>query len=153
MALGTPAEVANRIGAPLWAESPATGISCAGEAPVGTTITWWGSLPLARASSCSIAAAAAAGARGGRVRARRFPGTEAEEPTLITWAPPSEAAPRGWRFSIASELTPGSEPPLLNSSGAFSGMLASEEAASAVWKLPSSTTTIASGRLVGVRPG
>ena len=67
--------------------------------------------------------------------------------------PPSEAAPSGCRLSIASELTPGSEPPLLKIRGALRGLLASDEAASAVWKLPSSTTTTASGRLEGVRPG
>ena len=43
MARGTPAAVANRIGAPVWAERPATGASCAYGAKVGTTITWWGS--------------------------------------------------------------------------------------------------------------
>ena len=63
--------------------------------------------PSARASSRSMAAAAAAGARGGSVSVRRFPGAEAELPTLITWAPPSEAAPSGCMSSIASELTPG----------------------------------------------
>ena len=84
---------------------------------------------------------------------RRFPGAEAVLPTLISLGTAERGRPKRVQVSIASELTPGSEPPLLKISGALSGMLASTEAASAVWKLPSSTTTTASGRLDWVRPG
>ena len=154
MAAGTCAGVTNRIGAPLSAARPAAGIASAGEASAARTITWRGALPRSRVrSSCSTAAAVTAGEpmRSGRVGYP--PGTAAEVPIRITCAPPRAGAPSGCIASSVWRLTAGRVSPSLYRIGAPAGALDSTEAASAPSQSRSSTSTTASGRVAGVRPG